>query len=192
MGKRRKSTVNGSHKPDTSAVEQFQRWEAGLITQTAVAEQDGVTVGAVCQRFQRVAKWLRSQSVESITEIRQSHTRRLMAVYREAMQAWQKSLEDAAEVSVDEGGNGEQARVRKKRKGQSGNAALLQQARGALEDIRKIWGVDEVVADEQESRGRPILTVIVASKEQADGIYQASQLVLDHKEAEQADDIRSD
>lgn len=171
-------------KPDARGLTLFEAYEFGDQTQMEIAKAEGVSEQAISQRFKKVRDWLAKQAVDSIEEIRRSHTRRLVKIYLDAIRAWKRSLEDAEEISEHTGVN---SGTTKKRKGQSGNPALLAQARGALQDIRNIWGVDEITRGEREERenDRPIITVVVATKEQADGIYRASQLTLEHKDAQQ-------
>ena len=70
-------------------------------------------------------------------------------IYREAYAAWLRSKEDAVtEVSeMVEGdgtgkGNGQRLKASTRKEGQSGNPALLAEARAALKAIREMFGTD--------------------------------------------------
>lgn len=75
-------------------------------------------------------------------------------LYAEAIQGWQRSLENK-EVQIqesiessrkikekDKGAGGERIKAQLRTEGQSGNPALLAQAQGALKAIRELWGLD--------------------------------------------------
>lgn len=84
-------------------------------------------------------------------------------IYREALAAWKRSLEDA-ETTIQEmidnnggelGGealNKGRLKASTRKEGQSGNPALLAQAQGALKAIREMFGVD--AAEKVEHTGK--------------------------------------
>jgi len=116
--------------------------------QRQIGEEIGLTPSAVGKMLQRTEKKLAQMLKEKGEQIKARQTFYLDAVYREAMTAWRDSQEDAETLKTTTGGdNGE--RVEKTSRGQSGDPRFLDQARGALADIRRIWGLDEAVAKAQ-------------------------------------------
>jgi len=69
-------------------------------------------------------------------------------IYREAIAAWKRSLEDAETTTqemIDGGegqGTGQRLKASTRKEGQSGNPALLAQAQGAMKAIREMFGTD--------------------------------------------------
>ena len=78
-----------------------------------------------------------SSSISNTDKWKRELIRQYRLIYQQAYQAWQLSMEDATEETV--GPDGE---VTSKRKGQSGNPALLKQAQDAMRAIREIVGLD--------------------------------------------------
>lgn len=78
-------------------------------------------------------------------------------IYREAIAAWKRSLEDAeievSEVVEDSEGQNEKGSKSKssrmkastRKEGQSGNPALLAQAQAAMKAVREMFGVDAAI-----------------------------------------------
>lgn len=107
-----------------------------------VAESRGIARQTLHEHVQKIAAWLRPQLMEEIRHIRFQHADHLLHIFAEAMQAWERSKEDAVEQSDTTGGAGGDTTTVKRRK-QAGNPAFLAEARAALESIRKMWGADE-------------------------------------------------
>lgn len=92
-------------------------------------------------------QWLKDAS-QSIEEKQARVEADYLYIYHEAMEAWLKSCEDevtTTEESAVSGpfGKGERAKVSTRRRGQSGNPALLAQAQAAKKAIRELRGLDE-------------------------------------------------
>jgi len=125
-------------------------------TQQRIADQLGVTHQAVDLMLSRIEKKLAEQFKEQAAEIKARQTAILEVVTDEALTQWRRSCEDAVtEVTVKgkvtgKGGKAQgsgdkdesRAQVTRTVVGQSGNASLLAQARGAMSDVRTIWGLD--------------------------------------------------
>ena len=114
-----------------------------------------VRIHQICKR---IDVWLAPQFMEEIREMRARHTSHLMHVFHEAMAAWERSKLDEQILTVEKQGDGVKNTMRKK--GQSGSALFLQEARAALAEIRKIWGADAAIdirhSGEIRVAGRPI------------------------------------
>lgn len=107
------------------------------------------SVGVTCMK---IDDWLAQQYMDKIRQLRVRHTAQLEHVYRESMEAWEKSKQvgvtETTEQEEESPPNGKSAPagpIRKKRqeRHQCGEEAFLSSARSALADIRKIWAVDK-------------------------------------------------
>ena len=110
-------------------------------TQKTVGDRYELTPQRVFQIVNDIDAWLAPQLMGRIREIKCNHTTRLMHIYQEAMAAWERSKEDAVSATETTGGE-KGGSLSTTRKGQCGNSAYLETARGALKEIREIWGAD--------------------------------------------------
>jgi predicted transcriptional regulator len=115
-------------------------------TQRQIADELGVSQPAVSKILSRLEERYAREVVASLDRHRAKQTLRLEHQYSESMRAWQESKEDST--------------IRRQRKGQGaagqaassvaelvvenqhGDPRYLEQARKALNDIRKVWGID--------------------------------------------------
>lgn len=133
-------------------------------TEERIARDLGVTQQAVSKMLKRVRVRLAKEFKDRAEEIKAEQTTQLSHIADEAMQAWHKSRENAEMTRTitrevgekksstrspfdreDDPVGGEPVTVTEttfESKGQSGNASHLREAREALGDIRKIWGLD--------------------------------------------------
>jgi predicted transcriptional regulator len=125
-------------------------------TQQRIADRLEVTHQAVDVMLSRIEKRLAAEFREQAEQMKGRQTAVLEQILDEALEQWRRSTEDAVtEVTVKgkvtgKGGKGKEgtdkdesrAQVTRTVEGQTGNPALLAQARGALADIRSIWGLD--------------------------------------------------
>lgn len=96
----------------------------------------------------------------------------LMHVYRDAMAAWEKSKEPQRTVTTKEDSGGNVKETLTVVRETPGDPRYLDQARQALADIRKIWGVDEPAQTKSDVSGRlglEIVEVIVDAEGPPDG-----------------------
>lgn len=128
-------------------------------TQARIAAHLGISQQRVSQLLVVIEKRLHAEFAGQAEEIKARQTEQLQEVYREAVDQWRRSCEDAEKTTVISG------RVKAgefgvidlpdletvSREGQSGNPALLAQAMKALADIRQIWGLN--AAEKQEISG---------------------------------------
>lgn len=124
-----------------------------------------ISRNAVHMHVRKVAAYLREYFLEDALDVRRLHIDRLEHIIACAMGAWTKSQQDAVSVTKSEGvaktetGN---ATVEKKTttKGQCGNVEYLRTAMDALQQIRKMLGINDAPerppgSDETRVAGRP-------------------------------------
>ncbi len=85
-----------------------------------IAKEVGVSRAAVCKAVRRVEEFMRLETFGEILETRHRQTATLENMVAELLRAWHKSKEIGA-----------------------GDPSYLGEARAAMADIRKIWGVDK-------------------------------------------------
>lgn len=136
-------------------------------THEAAAVAYGITRGRVSQIVDQVERWLRPNWQGKIDVIKEAHTQTLLDLFAESMRGWRRSQRDVVEIEYAAGEEGALIESKRKVKGQAGNAAFLREAREALADIRKIWGVDapQKVTPIGED-GQPAVIVIQQAKEE--------------------------
>jgi len=111
-------------------------------TQAEIGRELGISASGVCKLFQRIEGRLLAE-IKDKAEARKAHqTLKLDYIAREGMRAWEASKHDAETEKISTSDDGKQSTERTKR-GQTGDPRYLDQVRGALADIRKIWGLEE-------------------------------------------------
>lgn len=138
-------------------------------TQTEVAEEMSppCTRSNICRVMKAVNKWLSLKLMDEIRETRAEHVMRLLHIHEEAMKAWRNSqgtiIKKIKRQAIDKLGNihnlvGEEITI------SAGSPAFLAEARAALDDIRKVCGINKApTEDPDENEGR----VAGRSREQA-------------------------
>lgn len=113
-----------------------------------IAVDLGIDHSTVHKAIKRVSDFLQLEMIDDIRAIRVEHTARLQHIADEAMEAWRQSkqpgvVETTTTDAVAAGDGKKPTGTKQVRKTYNvGNVAYLSQAQSALEDIRKIWGVD--------------------------------------------------
>lgn len=138
-----------------------------------IAEHLGVDKSTISRALDRVEKRLAKEFAAQAEVIKARQTAQLEHIHAAAMEQWERSTEDAeltrtvtktlAKTTSDyDPANDEplekevvEETVTSERRGQSGNPALLAQAREALADIRAIWGLDAPKKADITSGGEP-------------------------------------
>lgn len=152
-------------------------------TEQRIADALGIDQATVSRMLRRVEDKLAKEFAAGAERIKAQHTARLEHIADEAYQAWERSQENAETETVvnevvslqgtEETLDDEQQPVRVKKcvvpadkatttrtsKGQAGDPRFLDQARGALADIRDIWGVESPKRTDVTSDGKPIHVV---------------------------------
>ncbi len=109
--------------------------------QTQIGEELGIGRSAVSKMLYKTEQKLHQMLKDKGEAIRAKQTFFLEEIHRASMQAWASSKLDATSEKVTTDDKGQ--RTEKTRRDQCGDPRFLDQARGALADIRKIWGLDE-------------------------------------------------
>ncbi len=115
-------------------------------TQHRIAEAMGVSQPAVSKIIRRMEDRLLADVSVKVERHRARHTMRLEFIYGEAVRAWQGSKEDGVRrrQRKSEGGAGREGGSIAEIVSESrhGDPRYLESARRALEDLRRLWGVD--------------------------------------------------
>lgn len=139
----------GIWEPSARDLEMFHAYNCGGVTYRQIAEAFGLARSVVGRTFQQINTWLFPQFVENIRNEKMMQTESLRHIFAEAMQGWERSKRDGVSVTEKdvEFGEGKIPAVEKSTttKGQCGNPRFLDAARDALEDIRKLWGMNAPV-----------------------------------------------
>lgn len=150
-----------------------------------IAQELGVDKSTISRALDRVEKRLAEQFKNQAEVIKARQTERLEHIYSEAMEQWERSCQDAeltrtvtktlAKATSDYDAENDEPlekviieeTVTTERKGQSGNPALLQQAKEALADQREIWSLNAAKKTDVTSAGQPLhITEVVIELQQ--------------------------
>jgi hypothetical protein len=114
-------------------------------SQHHIAEDLGITQPAVSKLLQRIETRLLRELAETVGRQRARQALRLEHLYAEAMGAWNESKSDSTRrrQRKTQGGHGPEATVAEiVSENQHGDPRYLDEARKALADHRKLWGLD--------------------------------------------------
>lgn len=128
-----------------------------------IAEHPDVqlTPKGISSALKRLSKLHAAEFKERILEVRIQQTQQLGCIIREASSAWQSSKEDSYEQRTTEGGKDGTLQVNVT-KGQTGDPRYLELVRGAMKDIREIWGIDDPVkVDLNVDADKPMILKII-------------------------------
>lgn len=135
-------------------------WELCVVremSQYEAAQELGVTQSAVSKAIKRLEQQVIAENRGRVMAQKVRQSAKLDHVYREALKSWEKSKQLAIKRRKTTKGTGpsadEQAMVEQKE--QSGDARFLAEARGALSDQRKLWGLDAPTKIQQVDPHRP-------------------------------------
>lgn len=137
--KKSKPYVTKRWEPSERDLEIYLRIQSGR-SQNSTAKKFKVVQSTISETCKKLDAWFADQYMGRIREIKANHTQRLEYIYREAMNAWRRSQDDAVEETEREGERG--TTRTEKRKGQVGASEFLQTAMKAIHDIRDIWGAN--------------------------------------------------
>lgn len=130
------------------------RLRQGCWTEARIAAELGVSQQAVSKILARVAARVLKELDELVEAEKVIQLDQLHEIAHQAMRAWERSLEDGVTVKETAGVGGG---IETTTKGQSGNPALLAQARGALADIRDLLGLNAKANDLSELSDEELL-----------------------------------
>jgi len=112
------------------------------LNQREIGERLGRTRSGIGKMLRRTETKLAAMLKETGAQIKARQTMSLEHIYREAMAGWERS-KNAAQSSKRTDGPKDLTRTETTVRDQTGDPRYLDQARGALADVRKIWGLDE-------------------------------------------------
>jgi len=127
---------------------------ANGLSETEIAEEldkqghGKVTQQAVSKMLIRIEKRQLAEMSERVKLMKVRQTASLRKVYRDAMAAWEESKKPQKSLTTKHGPSGENGQPgnvlesHSTLRDQDGDPRYLEQARQALADIRKIWGLD--------------------------------------------------
>jgi len=129
-----------------------------------------------------VDAWLAREFAQEIRTIRARHTERLETLFRRAIEGYSRSCEDETIHKRTAQGTGEASgagasrsrsdqpklKVETVTKGKPGDARFLAEARAALTDIRRMWGIDAGASARQSENEEVGVNVVLEAASDAD------------------------
>lgn len=146
--------------PEVTRARERRTWELRVTqfkTEQQIADILNIDVSTVCRMLKRLEVRLAGEFAERAARIKAEQTGQLQHIAQEAMQGWERSQQDAEIERTVKTPQGTTTTV--ERRGQAGDPRYLDQARGAMEDIRDIWGLES--PKEQKITGDSDQPVIV-------------------------------
>lgn len=125
----------------------------GVRTQSAIAERlrdnygIDVTQQTVSNDLKALDQLWKSSALANTDKWKNEVAKQYRYLYQQSIAAWELSLEDAEEVTTEDGEDGEDSKekTRTRTKGQSGNPAHLRNAQESLKAIRDLLGLDSPI-----------------------------------------------
>ena len=128
------------------------------LNQEQIRQKIGRTRSAVSKILSRTEQKLVQLLKDRGEGIKAKQTVFLEQIYRESMTAWHQSKEPTVGKKLIEGGK-DGTKAETSIREQFGDSRFLDQARSALSDIRKIWGLDESQTKD-DGRGNVAVQVV--------------------------------
>jgi len=153
---------------------------AAGMRQEQIAAELGMTRSGVSKLLHRTERRYVELIKQTLEQIKARQTARLDRVYEEAMDAWERSKSDGKSIKTIESSTG-RARTETTERSQTGDARFLDQARGALSDIRRIWRLDE--SDKQDQHSTTNVTIRVEYSEHFFGHRAVDGVILEPSDA---------
>jgi predicted transcriptional regulator len=129
-------------------------------SQMRIAKELGIDQSTVSRLLQRISDRVLAELQENVERVKVEQTVQLEHLYDEALQAWERSKQDAVKITTEtppaEREGASNATVTEEVKGQVGDRAYLDEARAVLADIRKIWGLDSAKKIDTTSNGETV------------------------------------
>ncbi len=125
-----------------------------------------VTQQAISKMLIRVEQRTLKEMSERGKGMKIQQTAALRKIYHDAMAAWEESKKPQKSLTTKHGPSGENGQPGKvleshsSLRDQDGDPRYLDQARQALADIRKIWGVDEPAHTKNDITGRLAMEIV--------------------------------
>ena len=124
-----------------------------------------ISTSTVSRMLSRVEQRLAKEFANKAEHVKARQTAQLERLFDEALDAWRRSKEPAETVTVTQGRaattrEGEVVplpdQVVRQAREQTGDPRFIEQARGALADIRAIWGLDAPKKQDITSAGQAV------------------------------------
>lgn len=142
QGKNVAKQYDGHWEPNETHLNWYYHWTYKFMSYGEIARDASVHHGTVCKAVHKVREWFRLTQIDEIVEIQNRHMGTLERVAREALTAWERSKEESVTDTTETDPEGKVTTKRQVRY-QCGDSAYLAEARAALGDIRKLFGVDK-------------------------------------------------
>lgn len=136
----KKNPIGKKWKATPRWIEVYTLYAQHRITQQVASQMLNCHYNTVYRNFKRIETEMFPLLADHVAQVKVGQTNTLRHVIEQAQAAFDKSLEDYV-VEHEREASGNVYKERTKQKG-AGNAQFLQVIRGALDDIRKIWGAD--------------------------------------------------
>ena len=142
------------------------------LTQVQIADElarqglGEVSHQAVSKMLNRVEQRMLKEMSKQVKLMKVRQTARLERISREAEEGWERSKQPQKALATKHGPSGENGQPgpilesQTTLRDQDGDPRYLEQARQALADIRKIWGVDEPSQTKNDISGRLALEIV--------------------------------
>lgn len=153
-GKVRDGTIGGPWEPSVAQLEMYRDYVNAVPT-GEIAKQHDLTIRAININVRKVTQWLWQETFDDIRSVKAVQVSRFMMIYRESIEAWEKSKGGKKTETVNELLDKlEKARTKKKKAKQhdleirrttkhdysAGDARYLEVAIKALDEICRIMG----------------------------------------------------
>lgn len=138
--------------------------------QEEIAQELGIAQSTVSRDLKYLLNDWEQEARQSVEQRKAEIEQKYLFVWREAIDAWDNSKQDATTtiqemIEAGDSSNGSgRLKASTKTEGQSGNPALLAQAQAALKALREILGVDAAAKVEHSGPGGgpiPIKEIVV-------------------------------
>jgi hypothetical protein len=166
-------------EPTPEDLELYYFWLKKDFTYRQVGHQFDKDASAVCRLIQKIDRWLIPQWMDKIREVKAQHCQRLMLIYREAMEEWERSKQKR--VIWKKSGD---KMVIDRVESQTGDERHMKTAMDALLQIRMIWGMNapEKVEGETVLRVGGLDRAEAIARRKAE-LEEAAQFERDHPAA---------
>ncbi len=138
----------GGHEPRTRIrTRELRAMELAVLgwSQHQIAADLGISQAAVSKILKRIETRILQELAETVERQKARHTLRLEHLFAEAMRAWEQSKTDSTrrrQRKTQAGAGATGATLEIVTENQHGDPRYLDEARKALGDHRKIWGLD--------------------------------------------------
>lgn len=181
---------NTSHKggepysPNELHLKWYHQWAVEHTRISEIAAEFNISRQGVHDAVHKVSEWIRLETFDAIIEFRHRQTETLEQMVHDALKAWRDSIGPHEVTTTKEGSTagengGPYDETSVKSEELNGTAAYLGEARAAMADIRKIWGVDKPQKLEITGNGRGEGLERVAGMSRHEAIRRRATMLLE-------------